>query len=38
MVWSLFLLNQLDGFITSEVLDVTLRNIWVGSSRDLHCF
>lgn len=28
MAWSLFLFNQLDGFITSEVLDVTLRNIW----------
>ena len=33
-----FLFNQLDGFITTEVLNVTLRNIWVGSSRDLHCF
>jgi hypothetical protein len=22
MVWSLFLLNQLDGFITSEVLNI----------------
>jgi hypothetical protein len=38
MVWSLFLLNQLDGFITSEVLNMTLLKIWVGSSRDLHCF